>query len=82
MLNSLRHADAARGGVLAKMPKRGQDLRVDMPTIGPATMKNAHAAGLAGVVVAAGGVMIMDAQNTIDGANRCGLFLAALQIGE
>ncbi|MDO6646773.1 LpxI family protein, partial [Acinetobacter guillouiae] len=35
-----------QGGVLVKAPKRGQDLRVDMPAIGPDTVRNAAAAGL------------------------------------
>jgi DUF1009 family protein len=50
----------SRAGVLAKGPKPGQELRVDMPAIGPRTIKNALAAGLAGVVVEAGSVLIVD----------------------
>ena len=38
-------------GVLAKGPKPGQELRVDMPAIGPRTVEQAAAAGLAGIVV-------------------------------
>jgi UDP-2,3-diacylglucosamine hydrolase len=49
-----------RTGVLAKGPKPGQELRVDMPVVGPRTIKNALAAGLAGVVVEAGSVLIVD----------------------
>jgi DUF1009 family protein len=47
-------------GVLAKGPKPGQELRVDMPAIGPRTILNALAAGLAGVVVEAGAVLLLD----------------------
>jgi DUF1009 family protein len=57
---------ARRGvGVLAKGPKPGQELRVDMPTIGPRTIANALAAGLAAVVVEAGGVLMLDAAETL-----------------
>ena len=35
-----------RAGVLAKCAKPQQDLRVDMPTIGPKTIEGAAAAGL------------------------------------
>ena len=44
-----------RGGVLAKGPKPGQELRVDMPAIGPRTVAAAVAAGLEGIAVRAGG---------------------------
>jgi UDP-2,3-diacylglucosamine hydrolase len=51
---------ASRSGVLAKGPKPGQELRVDMPTIGPRTIEGATAAGLAGVAVEAGAVLLLD----------------------
>ena len=41
-------AKAGRG-VLVKAPKSGQDLRFDLPTIGPRTIEGAAAAGLAGI---------------------------------
>ena len=66
--------DGARG-VLSKAPKPGQDLRVDLPAIGPDTMRNAAKAGLAGTVITAGGVMVLDLEATITEADRLGLFL-------
>ena len=39
------------GAVLVKLPKPGQELRVDLPAIGPGTVERAHACGLAGIVV-------------------------------
>ena len=45
----LRGSTADRKGVLAKAPKPIQDLRVDMPVIGPRTVEMAAAAGLAGI---------------------------------
>ncbi|RYG92176.1 LpxI family protein [Loktanella sp. IMCC34160] len=53
-------ADAARGGLLYKAPKPGQDLRADMPLIGPHTAQAAAQAGLSGIVIGAGGVMVLD----------------------
>ncbi|MBY5974514.1 UDP-2,3-diacylglucosamine diphosphatase LpxI [Ferrimonas balearica] len=47
-------------GVFVKRPKAGQDLRVDMPAIGPATVEGAHAAGLAAIAIAPGGVLLLD----------------------
>lgn len=62
-------------GVLFKGPKPTQDLRMDFPAIGPGTLENAARAGLAGVVVAAGGVMILDRAATVAAADAHGLFL-------
>lgn len=64
-----------QGGLLYKAPKPGQDLRVDLPTIGPETVQNAADAGLDGVVVAAGGVLVLDAAATIAQADAHGLFI-------
>ncbi|KJZ20111.1 LpxI family protein [Loktanella sp. S4079] len=46
------------GGVLFKAPKPNQDRRADLPLIGPATAKAAK--GLDGIVIEAGGVMVLD----------------------
>ncbi|WP_204114264.1 LpxI family protein [Shimia biformata] len=66
-----------KGGVLVKAPKRGQDLRVDMPAIGPDTIRNAAAAGLSGVVIAANRVVVLDRDATLAAARDTGLFLLA-----
>jgi len=64
-----------RSGVLVKAPKPQQDRRVDTPTIGPQTVTAAAAAGLAGIAVAAGQVLIAEREATIAAANEHGLFL-------
>ncbi len=70
---------AERGGVLVKAPKAGQDLRVDLPAIGPRTMTNAARAGLAGVAIASGKAIVLDRDGTIREADRLGLFLLGLE---
>lgn len=65
----------AKAGVLFKAPKPGQDWRIDLPTIGAETMRNAAAAGLSGVVVEAGGVLVLGLEETVAEADRLGLFL-------
>lgn len=65
-------------GVLVKAPKPGQEERVDMPAIGPNTLRHAASAGLAGVAVAAGRVLLADREATISTANELGLFLVGL----
>ncbi len=69
---------AARGGVLVKAPKRGQDLRVDLPAIGPRTVVNAARAGLDGIAIASGLTLVLDRAGTIAAADRAGLFLLSV----
>jgi len=64
-----------RAGVLVKMPKPGQEERVDLPTIGPDAVTKAAAAGLSGIAVAAGHVLMAERDATIAAADRHGLFL-------
>jgi len=67
------------GGVLVKAAKRGQDLRVDLPAIGPRTVVEAHRAGLAGIAVGAGSTLIIDRDRTIREADRRGLFVIGVE---
>jgi DUF1009 family protein len=64
-----------RGGVLVKMPKPGQESRVDAPTIGSRTVERAHRAGLAGIAVEAGGTIVLDREAVGTTADRLGLFV-------
>ncbi len=66
-------------GVLAKCAKPRQDLRVDMPTIGPKTVERAAAAGLAGIAVEAGRVMIVEREAAVRLADEAGLFVVGEQ---
>lgn len=65
-------------GVLVKRPKPGQDVRVDLPAIGPRTIAKARRAGLRGIAVAAGAVVVVDRAGTRAAADRSGLFLAGV----
>ncbi len=48
------------GGVVIKGPKRGQDLRVDMPTVGAETIAGLSAAGIEELVIVAGKTLLLD----------------------
>lgn len=74
------YGNAQPGTVLVKCAKIGQDLRVDLPAIGPRTVVNAAAAGCAGVAVQAGHTLIIDRQATIAAADRIGLFVVGLNL--
>jgi UDP-2,3-diacylglucosamine hydrolase len=64
-----------RAGVLVKAPKQGQDVRMDMPVIGPRTVELAASAGLAGIAVSAGQVIIAEQAEMIALADRHVLFV-------
>ena len=66
------------GGVLVKCAKPGQELRADMPTVGPQTVELAHVAGLAGIGIEAGRSLIMDGPAMIARADAVGLFVIGL----
>lgn len=68
----------ARVGVLAKRLKPGQDSRVDLPTIGPKTVKLAADAGLAGIIADAEEAFVIDREETIRLADHHGLFIVGL----
>lgn len=68
-----------RSGVLVKTAKPEQDLRVDLPTIGPRTIELAAAAGLAGIAVEAHGALIAEKDQTLGKANAAGLFLVGIE---
>ncbi len=71
-----------RRGVLIKAPKPGQDLRFDLPTIGPRTVALVADAGLAGIAVTAGRVLIADQEQLVDKADREGIFLIGAAAGK
>ncbi len=68
-----------RAGVLVKAPKRGQNMKIDLPTIGPRTIALAIEAGLSGIAIAAGGVLIVERKQVIEKANEANLFIVGKQ---
>jgi DUF1009 family protein len=70
-------AKAARG-VLVKAPKNGQDLRFDLPTVGPRTVEGAVKAGLAGIAIVAGNTIVVEPQGMIEAADAAAIFLTGL----
>ena len=64
----------ADDGILFKAPKPDQDRRADLPLIGPGTAMKAAEAGLAGIVIEAGGVMVLDLPGVISTLDAQGMF--------
>jgi len=67
-----------RTGVLVKTAKPDQDLRVDLPTVGPQTIELAAGAGLAGIAVEAHGALIAEKDETLAKADKAGLFVIGI----
>ena len=66
------------GGVLVKRAKDGQDLRVDLPAIGPATVAGTRDARLSGIGLQAGRVVILRRAETLAAADAAGIALWAV----
>ena len=66
-------------GVLVKACKPGQELRVDLPTIGPETVRRAARAHLVGVAGEAGRILIVDRDETLRLADAEGLFIVGVE---
>ncbi|OSM05168.1 LpxI family protein [Magnetofaba australis] len=66
-------------GALVKVCKPGQDLRLDLPTIGSRTIENLHAARIPALGIEAGRTLIMDLADTLALADRYGMTLVALE---
>ena len=63
------------GGVLVKVAKPQQDRRVDLPTIGPQTVRSVADAGLRGIAVESGSALLVDVDQMISLADRLGIFI-------
>lgn len=75
-LRKIRRIHAPVGtGVLVKAPKRGQDRRFDLPSIGPQTVANVVKAGLGGIAVAAGTTIIAEPEPMVKAADAAGVFV-------
>jgi len=75
---SIRGTPEAPAGVLAKAPKPIQERRIDLPTIGLATVQRAAKAGLAGIVGEAGGLLVLDREAVIEAAQELGIFIVGI----
>ena len=66
------------GAVLVKAAKPQQDLRFDLPAIGPETVLRAAAAGFAGIAVEAGRTLTLRRDEVAVAADRAGLFVVGV----
>jgi len=67
--------EKGRNGVLVKSMKPDQDMRVDLPAIGPQTIQQAAEAGLRGIAIEAGHSIILEPENTLKEAAHKDIFI-------
>jgi DUF1009 family protein len=75
MLEKSRSKKFRNHGVLVKFPKKKQDLRVDLPTIGLNTFKQCKASGLKGIVVKNKQHVFLNKTKCISFANKNKMFI-------
>ena len=68
------------GPVLVKIRKLGQDTRVDLPTVGLATVKRALDAGFRGIAIEARATLVLEQEHAIAAANKAGMFVIAVTV--
>lgn len=66
------------GGVLVKLRKPQQDMRIDLPTVGLKTIENLHQSGMRGLALHAGNTLIINEKEVIALANKYGLFIKGI----
>ena len=76
MLEKSRSKKFRNHGVLVKFPKKKQDLRVDLPTIGLKTLKQSKTAGLKGIVIKSKQHVFLDENKCIKFANKNKMFIS------
>ena len=75
MLKKSQNKKFKNYGVLVKFPKKKQDLRIDLPTIGLKTLKQCKTAGLKGIVLKSKQNIFLDIKKSIIFANKNKIFI-------
>ena len=75
MLRRIKKNKNISNGVLVKFPKKKQDKRLDLPTIGLNTLKQCKTAGLKGIVLKHKNNIILNKTEAINYANKNKMFI-------
>ena len=75
MLKKCKSKKFRNNGVLVKFPKKKQDLRIDLPTVGLKTLKQCSMTGLKGIVLKDKQNIFLDKNKCIDWANKNKMFI-------
>jgi len=75
MLKKCRRKKKDLSGVLVKLPKKKQDLRIDLPTVGLKTISECKSAGLKGIVLKSKRNIFLEKVKSISFANKNKMFI-------
>ena len=75
MLRKIKKMKNKMSGVLVKLPKKKQDIRIDLPTVGLNTFKQCKLAGLKGLVLRHKRNIFLDKKKCIEYANNNKMFI-------
>ena len=75
MLSKCKRKKISHKGVLVKLPKKNQDLRIDLPAIGLKTLAQCKAAGLKGIVLKSKQHVFLEQKKSISFANKNKMFI-------
>jgi len=75
MLKKCKSKKFRKNGVLVKFPKKKQDLRIDLPTVGLKTLKQCKSAGLKGIVLKGMRNVFLERKKCISFANKNKMFI-------
>ena len=75
MLKRCKSKKFKKKGVLVKFPKKMQDLRIDLPTVGIKTLKQCKLAGLKGIVIKDKKNVFLERKKCISFANKNKMFI-------
>ena len=78
MLKKIKPKNKILKGLLIKFPKKKQDLRLDLPTIGLSTLVQCKKSGLKGIVLRSKKNIFLDKKKLINFANQNKMFIACV----
>ena len=78
MLKNCKSKKLRKNGVLVKLPKKKQDLRVDLPTVGLKTLIQCKVTGLKGLVIKSKQHVFLDKTKCINFANKNKMFIKVI----
>ena len=75
LIQKVKKINSTPNGILVKYPKKRQDIRIDLPTVGLETLKQCNAAGLKGVVLKHKLNIFLNKKQSIEFANKNRMFI-------
>jgi len=78
MLRKCKSKKFRNNGVLVKFPKKGQDLRIDLPAVGLKTLKQCKTAGLKGIILKSKKNVFLERKKCITFSNKNKMFITVV----